>query len=113
MTYSPYNNDSSCRSAADVLSDIQLIASKRVQTIRVYDTSCDTLYTVIPALKQFGLKLIQGFYITSDGVDSIDSQVTDFTTWLSADNSNAQLVELLVVGNEAISNVFPFSIMLT
>jgi exo-beta-1,3-glucanase (GH17 family) len=107
MTYSPFNNDSSCKSASQVLSDIGLMASKNVQSIRVYATECDSLSTVVGALKQYGMKLIQGFYMTNAGVDSIDSQVSDFITWLEEDGSNAALVEMLVVGNEAVINVAP------
>jgi exo-beta-1,3-glucanase (GH17 family) len=107
MTYSPYNADDSCKSAAQVLSDIAIIASKRVQSIRIYATDCDSLSTVVAALKQYDMKLIQGFYMTSDGVDSIDSQVSDFITWLQEDSSNAALVEMLVVGNEVVVNVTP------
>ena len=109
MTYSPYNADDSCKSAAQVLSDIAIIASKRVQSIRIYATDCDSLSTVVAALKQYDMKLIQGFYMTSDGVDSIDSQVTDFITWLQEDSSNPGLVEMLIVGNEAVVNVRPYS----
>jgi exo-beta-1,3-glucanase (GH17 family) len=109
MTYSPFNNDDSCKNASDVLADIELMATKNVQSVRIYATECDTLYTVVPALKECDMKLIQGFYMTDAGVDSIDSQVTDFTTWLSADSSNAALVEMLVVGNEAVVNVCPLS----
>ena len=57
------------------------------------------------ALKQYNMKLIQGFYMTNAGVDSIDSQVSDLITWLQEESSNAALVELLVVGNEAVINV--------
>jgi len=113
MTYSPFNNDNSCKSAADVLSDIKLMATKNVQSVRVYATECDTLDTVVAALKECDMKLIQGFYMTSDGVDSINSQVSDFTTWLSADSSNAALVEMLIVGNEAVVNVRSLSSYLT
>jgi exo-beta-1,3-glucanase (GH17 family) len=105
MTYSPFNADSSCKSASQVLSDIAIIASKNVQSVRIYATECDMLRTVVAALKQYNMKLIQGFYMTSAGVDSIDSQVSDFITWLQEDSSNAALVELLVVGNEAVINV--------
>lgn len=106
MTYSPFNNDSSCKSAAQVLSDIQIMATKNIQSVRIYATECDTLYTVVAALKECGMKLIQGFYMTSAGVDSIDSQVSDFNTWLGQDSSNAALVEMLIVGNEAVVNVY-------
>ena len=51
------------------------------------------------------MKLIQGFYMTSAGVDSIDSQLSDFNTWLAQDSSNAGLVEMLIVGNEVVLNV--------
>lgn len=110
MTYSPFNNDQSCKSASDVLSDIKLMATKNVQSVRVYATECNTLYTVVPALKLCGMKLIQGFYMTNAGVNSIDSQISDFTYWLSQDSSNAALVEMLIVGNEAVFNVLAFQI---
>ena len=42
----------------------------------------------------------------STGVDSIDTQVSQFINWLQEDSSNAGMVELLVVGNEAVLNVF-------
>jgi exo-beta-1,3-glucanase (GH17 family) len=74
--------------------------------VRIYATDCDSFYTVIPALQENGMKVIQGFYMDSDGVDSIDSQVSDFITWLQEDSSNADMVELLVVGNEAVIDVF-------
>jgi hypothetical protein len=54
------------------------------------------------------VKLIQGFYMTSQGVDSIDLQVYDFTNWLWQDPSNSALVEMLIVGNEAIMNVLSY-----
>lgn len=109
MVYSPYNADDSCKTASQVLSDIAIFASKRVQSVRIYATDCDSLSTVVAALKQYDMKLIQGFYMTSDGVDSIDSQVSDFITWLQEDSSNAALVEMLIVGNEAVVNVRPYS----
>lgn len=107
MTYSPFNSDQSCKSASDVLSDIKIMATKNIQSVRIYATECNTLYTVVPALKECGMKLIQGFYMTSAGVDSIDSQVSDFNTWLGEDSSNAGLVEMLIVGNEVVFNVYP------
>lgn len=45
--------------------------------------------------------------MTSEGVDSIDSQVYDFVNWLGEDSANAALVEMLIVGNEAVMNVLP------
>jgi exo-beta-1,3-glucanase (GH17 family) len=105
MTYSPFNNDNTCKSESEVLGDIQKMASKGVQSVRVYATECNTLYTVAPALKACGMKLIQGFYITNAGVSSIDSQVEDFVSWMQSDPSNNDLVEMLIVGNEAIMNV--------
>ena len=105
MTYSPFNSDQRCKSASDVLSDIKVMATKNIQSVRIYATECNTLYTVVPALKECGMKLIQGFYMTSAGVDSIDSQLSDFNTWLAQDSSNAGLVEMLIVGNEVVLNV--------
>ena len=44
--------------------------------------------------------------MSNAGIGSIDSQVQDFTNWLAQDSSNAALVEMLIVGNEAVINVF-------
>jgi exo-beta-1,3-glucanase (GH17 family) len=89
------------------------MAAKNVKSVRIYATECNTLYTVVPALKQCGMKLIQGFYMTNAGPNSIDSQVSDFTGWLYSDSSNAALVEILIVGNEAVINVRPLPTCLT
>jgi exo-beta-1,3-glucanase (GH17 family) len=107
MTYSPFNDDFSCKTSSQVLGDIKRMATKGIQSVRIYATECNTLYTVAPALKKCGMKLIQGFYMTSEGVDSIDSQVYDFVNWLGEDSANAALVEMLIVGNEAVMNVLP------
>lgn len=107
MTYSPFNDDFSCKTSSQVLSDVKRMATKGIRSVRIYATECNTLYTVAPALKNTGMRLIQGFYMTSAGVDSIDSQVYDFVNWLGEDSSNAGLVEMLIVGNEAVMNVSP------
>jgi exo-beta-1,3-glucanase (GH17 family) len=109
MTYSPFNKDTSCKSLDQVVADIQMMAYRGVQSVRIYSTKCYTLYTVVPALQTCGMRLIQGFYMTDEGVDSIDSQVSDFITWLQSDPSNNDLVEMLIIGNEAIMNVSPSS----
>lgn len=106
MTYSSFDDDFSCKTSAQVLTDIKRMATKGIQSVRIYAGECNTLYTVAPALKTCGMNLIQGLYMTKQGFKSIDSQVHDFVTWLWEDSSNAAFVlEMSIVGNEAVINI--------
>lgn len=100
ITYTPYTNSGSCKSASDVLSDLTEIQSKGFNTIRVYSTDCDTLPNVGAACESIGLKMIIGVFIGEVGCDNADpdvaSQISAIKAWAKWD-----LVELVVVGNEA------------
>jgi len=99
MTYSPYTSAGGCKDAGTVASDIALIASKGFTSIRVYSTDCSTLENVGSAARDNGLKLILGVFISSTGISGATEQVTDIVSWGQWD-----LVELIVVGNEAVFN---------
>ena len=79
--------------------DIASIAGKGFTTIRVYSTDCSTLANVGTAARSNGLKLILGVFISSTGISGAEGQVTDIVSWAQWD-----LVELVVVGNEAVFN---------
>ncbi|KAK2821824.1 hypothetical protein FQN49_007635, partial [Arthroderma sp. PD_2] len=97
MTYSPYTDDGQCKDAAAVQKDIAVIKSTGFTTVRIYSSDCDGLKNVGDACKSNGLKMILGVFISETGIEGAKKQVTDITSW-----SQWDLVELIVVGNEAI-----------
>jgi len=99
MTYSPYTSNGGCKDAGTVASDIAQIKSKGFSTIRVYSTDCSTLQNVGSAANDNGLKMILGVFISSTGIEGAKQQVTDIVSW-----GWWELVELIVVGNEAAFN---------
>ncbi|KAF9894618.1 hypothetical protein FE257_006506 [Aspergillus nanangensis] len=99
MTYSPYTNAGGCKAKSDVLSDVGLIKQKGFTHVRVYSTDCSSLEWIGEACRQNGLIMILGVFIDSTGIAGAQDQVTDIANWGQWD-----LVELIVVGNEAIQN---------
>ncbi|ODV74410.1 putative glucan endo-1,3-beta-D-glucosidase [Cyberlindnera jadinii NRRL Y-1542] len=100
IVYSPYNNDNSCKDYATVLTDLTMIAGTGIKSIRVYGTDCGSIQTIENAAVNVGLKINQGFWITSDGVDSIDDGVTELIEW--ATSNSWDVFDYITVGNEAI-----------
>lgn len=101
ITYSPYNSDESCKDASSVMADITLIKSKGFQTVRVYSTDCSGLQNIGSACEAVGLKMILGIFISNTGISGAQQQVSDIVSW-----GKWSLVELIVVGNEAIFSGF-------
>ncbi|KAG5365904.1 putative family 17 glucosidase SCW11 [Yarrowia sp. B02] len=101
LTYSPYNDDSSCKNIDEVTKDLKEIVAKGIKVIRVYGTDCGSVQTIEPVAKQLGLKINQGFWIGPDGVDSIDAGVKEFIDWVQQ-NDAWGMVDTITVGNEAI-----------
>lgn len=101
MTYSPYNADTTCKSASAVASDVSAIASKGFTSIRLYSTDCSGLSTVGAAASTHNLKLVLGVFISSSGLAIAAEQITAITTWAAGDY---RLVEMIVIGNEAVFN---------
>ncbi|TEY50431.1 hypothetical protein BOTCAL_0276g00120 [Botryotinia calthae] len=97
MTYSPYQDSGSCKTAAEVSVDIALIASKGFTAVRIYSTDCSGLENVGNAAKIAGIKMIVGIFISETGCAGAADQVTALIAW-----GQWSLVELIVVGNEAI-----------
>ncbi|KAK9475830.1 glycoside hydrolase superfamily [Lipomyces japonicus] len=103
LTYSPYNNDGTCKDADQVLADIAIIAGKGISTVRIYGTDCDSINTVQPAIQQYNLKVIQGFWFDSTGSSSIDDGVASVISW-GQTGTNWNSVYLIIVGNEAVQD---------
>jgi exo-beta-1,3-glucanase (GH17 family) len=101
ITYSPYTSGGGCKDAGTVAADIAVIKGKGFSTVRVYSTDCSTLENVGNAARDNGLKLILGVFISSTGIEASKEQVWDIVGWKQWD-----LVELIVIGNEAVFNGF-------
>ncbi|KAL8388383.1 hypothetical protein RB599_003209 [Gaeumannomyces hyphopodioides] len=105
MTYTPYGSGGFCKDAAAVDADIKKIKASGFNSIRVYSTDCDTLPNVGAACKKYGVKMIIGVFIGAPGCDNgnphVADQIAAIEKWGMWD-----LVEMAVVGNEALFNGF-------
>ena len=101
MTYSPYTAEGGCKDAVAVSIDISNIKSAGFTTIRIYSTDCSGLENVGKACKEHNLKLVLGVFIDNKGIDGARPQVEDIISW-----GQWQMVELIVIGNEALFNKY-------
>lgn len=101
MSYTPYDTTGGCKTADQVSSDIAQIAGKGFTTVRLYATDCSGLQNVGNACKANGLKLLAGVFIDSAGLGAAEEQVSQIIAWGQWD-----IVEMVVVGNEAIFNEY-------
>jgi exo-beta-1,3-glucanase (GH17 family) len=105
MTYTPFTPEGGCKGADEVMSDVAAIASAGFTTLRVYSTDCDTLPNVGAAARAHGLRLIVGIFVGQVGCDNgnpaVAEQIAALKSW-----SQWDLVDLCVVGNEALFNGF-------
>lgn len=99
MAYTPYTNGGLCKDGGAVDSDLAAIKAKGFSSVRVYSTDCHGLESIGNAAAAHGLKMIIGIFINGGGVGGASSQVSDIAAWARWD-----LVQMLVVGNEAIFN---------
>jgi len=80
-----------------VASDIAKIAHMGFTSVRVYSTDCSTLENVGSAARSNNIKVILGVFISSTGISGAQPQVDAIAKWAQWD-----LVELIIVGNEAV-----------
>lgn len=103
MTYTPYGNGGVCKSVEEVDSDIAKIKAGGFKTVRVYSTDCNTLPNVGAACRKHGVKMIIGVFVgqpgCTNGSPQIAEQISAIKSWAQWD-----LVEMCVVGNEALFN---------
>lgn len=104
IVYSPYADNGDCKDQNTIFSDIEFIHSKGINHIRTYATDCNTLTAVLPKAKQLGMSVNQGLWMSQDGVDSIDSQVSDLVTYIQQNGDS--VFDFITIGNEAIIQGF-------
>ena len=103
ITYTPYNDDLTCKTRSAIHHDVAIIARKGFTSIRVYATDCSTLTHVGLAAASHHLKLILGIHIDDTILMLAQPQIQEIITWA---NGKWDLVEMIVIGNEAIFNAF-------
>jgi exo-beta-1,3-glucanase (GH17 family) len=106
ITYTPYDGATGeCKDASKVEKDISNIKKDGFDLVRVYSTDCDTIDTVAPACKKHGVRMIVGVFVKDSGCSydtpEIKEQVDTLASWADWD-----MVDLFVVGNEAIMNSY-------
>jgi exo-beta-1,3-glucanase (GH17 family) len=99
VTYTPYTESGECKAASDVMTDMALVKSKGFSAVRLYATDCNGLQNVGAGCQAAGLKMILGVFIEASGVSGAQEQVTEIIAW-----AQWSLVEIIVIGNEAIFN---------
>lgn len=99
MTFSPYTSSGDCMSQDEVTKNLKVINEKGFNLVRVYSTDCNSLEYIGSACKALGMKMILGVYIESSGTSGAQEQVQAITQW-----AQWSMVELIVVGNEAVSS---------
>jgi exo-beta-1,3-glucanase (GH17 family) len=99
ITYTPYTAQGTCKDQGSVNNDIESIRDRGFSAVRVYSTDCSTLEWVGSACATYNLKMILGVFISDTGCSGAQEQVDTITAW-----AQWNLVELIVVGNEAIMN---------
>jgi exo-beta-1,3-glucanase (GH17 family) len=99
MTYSPYTEGGDCKTKQEVSKDLKTIQAKGFNLIRVYSTDCSSLEFIGDACKELGLNMILGVFIDGSGIAGAQEQVDAISKW-----AEWSMVELIVVGNEAIQS---------
>lgn len=94
ITYSPYNADSSCKSADQVKSEMAQLSGYDI--IRIYGVDCDQVSTVSSALGS-NQKLFAGIYF----MDQIESGLKSMYSQLGSDWSK---IHTISIGNELVND---------
>lgn len=94
FTYSPYNNDGTCKDQAAVQSDIDTIASKGMTSVRLYGTDCNQIALVKAALPS-DMTMMVGIFDMSD----LSGQVASALSQLDYSCDNVFAVS---IGNELV-----------
>lgn len=105
ITYTPYNDDLTCKPRSAILLDVASIASKGFTSIRLYATDCRALQHVGMAAATHGMKITIGVHIDDPILGLAQPQIAEIAQWATGAGS-WEMVEMIVVGNEAIFNEF-------
>lgn len=97
ITYSPYANDGSCKSADTIQSDIAKLSS--FDLIRLYATDCSGVENVLAALGS-SQKIFQGLY----NYDDLSSSISTLASAVEATSRGWDAIYAVSVGNEWVNS---------
>ncbi|KAG0683829.1 hypothetical protein C6P40_005296 [Pichia californica] len=96
ITYSPYNDDGTCKDLSSVKSDLAKLAD--YELIRLYGVDCNQVANVFQS-KADGQKLFLGIFDVADlasGIQTISSAVSSYGSWDD--------VHTVSIGNELVND---------
>jgi len=95
ISYSPYNNDGSCKTQSQVSTDFQVFSDYGF--VRSYGVDCDQATTMLTAAKGQGMTLVAG-------IDDISQVSSEIETLIAAAQNDWASIRAVIVGNEAVNN---------
>ncbi|KAK3321669.1 cell wall glucanase [Apodospora peruviana] len=98
VTYSPYNSDGTCKTAAQVFADIQQLEGG-YSMIRIYGTDCDQIANVMTAADAIGASVFLGIF----DIDDLEAQIAALVDAV-LNHGGWSLVDTVSVGNELVNN---------
>jgi exo-beta-1,3-glucanase (GH17 family) len=103
ITYTPYTTTGACKTAHEILSDMDEIVAAGFLAIRLYSTDCNILFThdLVETLKENDMGLVLGVHISSGGFAAAREQIADLVSF-----GEPSVIQMVVVGNDAIFNDF-------
>lgn len=105
ITYTPYNDNLACKPASAIYADVASIASKGFTSIRLYATDCRALKHVGTVAATHNIKMILGVHIDDPLLGLAQPQIAEIAAWATGAGS-WDMVEMIVIGNEAVFNEF-------
>lgn len=97
ITYSPYTNSGSCKSASQVKADIKKLSGFKI--IRLYSVDCSGVENVLAAIGD-NQKLFAGLY----HLNSIEDDVSTLASAIKSSGKSWDIVDTVSVGNELVNS---------
>lgn len=95
VSYSPYNNDQSCKNQTQVDADFEAISDFAM--VRIYGTDCNQTATVLSAASAKNINVFAGVY----DVTQVSSEIQ---TIIDAVNGNWNNIHTVSIGNEGVND---------
>lgn len=95
LSYSPYNNDGTCKTQDQVSGDFAAFSG--YGTVRIYGTDCNQVSTVLTAARANNMKIFAGVY-------DVDDATTETQALIDAAQGDWTTFDSVAIGNEAVSN---------
>jgi len=98
VTYSPYNADGSCKSAAGVKADISALLAQGFSKFRIYAVDCNQVQNVFAAVSGTSATLVLGVFDMTAVTSSLDTIIS------VAGQYGWGQVEIVTIGNEQVNS---------